>query len=190
MDKVRMRRGSIEVLHVSSLGGSLLRSNGRKKLVEIVDGERIKKYHTDRCFSHQRFLVCKHLIHCCEPIANRFFEQRRMTTLVQEAFDRAHNNGLTISPALGTCVRYAKVAATAQNVASQRCVIWNLHLSDHEALKREKEARDSYYITYIPFVRIAIANALPNLRFLEWTDELTLSLLLFKPYQKLDTAAS
>jgi hypothetical protein len=52
MDKVRMRRGSIEVLHVSSLGGSLLRSNGRKNLVEIVDGERIKKYHTDRCFSH------------------------------------------------------------------------------------------------------------------------------------------
>jgi hypothetical protein len=102
-----------------------------------------------------------------------------MTTLVQEAFDRAHNNGLTISPALGTCVRYAKVAATAQNVASQRCVIWNLHLSDHEALKREKEARDSYYITYIPFVRIAIANALPNLRFLEWTDELTVSRSFF-----------
>jgi hypothetical protein len=50
----------------------------KEKANEVVDGERIKKYHTDPnmwvcgcdALLISRFLVCKHLIHCCEPIAN------------------------------------------------------------------------------------------------------------------------
>jgi hypothetical protein len=64
----------------------------KEKANEVVDGERIKKYHTDPnmwvcgcdALLISQFLVCKHLIHCCEPIANpgRFFEQiqRRRST--------------------------------------------------------------------------------------------------------------
>ena len=132
------------------------------KASKAVDGERIKKYHTDlnRCdaFLTSRFLVNKHLIHCYEPIANpgRFFEHSAGgLPLVQEAFDRIHNNGLTVSPALGACIRHVKVAATAQ------CSILTLYNLGSKSFRLESQwSLWAWYSTSAAEWRLAIHSAL------------------------------
>ena len=107
--------------------------------------------------------------------------------LVQEAFDRAQNNGLTESPALGACIRYVKVTIRGEHVAARHGVSLDSNFIDRDKQERERmliEANDSYYRTYIPFVRIAIAKALPNLQFLEWTDDITVSRSFFSNLTK------
>jgi hypothetical protein len=102
--------------------------------------------------------------------------------LVQEGFDRAHNNGLTASPALGACIRHVKVGILSEHVEARHGVSLEQEFFDRNEWERERmstEANDSYFRTYIPFVRIVIANALPNLQVLDWTDDFIASRSFF-----------
>jgi F-box associated protein len=96
--------------------------------------------------------------------------------LIQEAFDRPQKNGLTASPSLGACIRYVKVGILGEHVKARHGVSLEWSFLDRDERERMLiEANDSFYRTYIPFVRIAIVNALPNLQILEWEDDFTVS---------------
>jgi hypothetical protein len=105
-----------------------------------------------------------------------------LRTLIQEAFDRPQKNGLTASPSLGACIRYVKVGILGEHVEARHAVSLDQSFFDRDELERERmliEANDSFYRTYIPFVRIAIVNALPNLQILEWEDNIFVSRSFF-----------
>lgn len=89
-----------------------------------------------------------------------------LRVLVQEGFDRAENNGLTKYPALGACIRHVTVETLSEHVEARHGISWDEDFLDHDELERERmltEAKDSYFRTYVSFLRMAIAKALPNI---------------------------
>jgi hypothetical protein len=61
----------------------------KKEAYKTVDPGKLKEYHTNpvdwvcacKSFLHNRFLICKHIVYCCEPPTPEFFETvSRQTT--------------------------------------------------------------------------------------------------------------
>lgn len=102
-----------------------------------------------------------------------------LSLLVAETFERKANQGATLSPSLGACIRRITVAARPEEVTNCHKVSLDesfARLDEEVRNRRLAAAGQTYFKTYLPIIQeiLSTPNVLPHLELLDWEDMICL----------------
>ena len=96
--------------------------------------------------------------------------------LLKEGEERRENNGLTLLPSLGACIRRLQIATDPQNVSSRHNIDLATLGDIGEDAKKQRlgNAHAGFFGSYIPAIQYILPHALPHLELLDWEDKISI----------------
>ena len=105
------------------------------------------------------------------------FRRGLLEHLLAEMHEREVNQGATLSPSLGACIRSITVATSLRWVISHTDVgILFSQLGEEEKSRRVAYTGEGYYKNYVPIILqiLSVPTVLPHLELLVWKDKISL----------------
>ncbi|KKA24248.1 hypothetical protein T310_1787 [Rasamsonia emersonii CBS 393.64] len=108
---------------------------------------------------------------------------RLLDHLLHEGGQRYANNGRTILPSIGACVRQLRVA-TEPDLVVRGHDLEPDDYSDDERDSKWNDAHSAFYGAYLPTIQNVVSCSLPNLRLLIWEDNVQVDECFFHDIMK------
>lgn len=87
--------------------------------------------------------------------------------LQEEAWEREANNGCTISPSIGACIRRLRIVSYRLDIDYAELIKLKIKMKKAEEKKRFRKAQQLYWGDYLPSIEPILTGALPHLELLD-----------------------
>ncbi len=96
--------------------------------------------------------------------------------LLKEAKERLENDGFTLRPSIGACVRRVQFATNPENVSDRHSLDLEAicEMSEDEKAQRLAGAHAGFFGSYIPAIHQILRRGLPHLELLNWEDRIAI----------------